>query len=159
MSKNFDEMNSKGKLGEEVIANFLSSLGYSILDVSNMKEYQHQDIDFLIDSNITLEVKTDFQISKTGNLLFEDVFFQEYGNIEGWLHYCKADYLVFYDVESKTAYWLDGAVMREVVPHRSDYRIYSSPGDGCRKGCYLMDLATALSCRTPGKLVIGKTLI
>lgn len=159
MSKNFDEMNSKGKIGEVVISNYLFSLGFSVADVSDNPEYQKKDIDFVVsqgEQQFTLEVKTDYQISKTGNLLFEDVFFQDWGEDEGWFHYCQADYIVFYDVESGKAYWLDSAVMREVVPKRSDYRIYLSYGDGCRKGCYLMDLGAALSCRTPGRLIVGK---
>ena len=157
MASNFNEMNERGKLGEAVVASLLLSLGYEVEDVSGNEAYQKQDIDFVVNGNITVEVKTDFQISKTQNLLFEDVFFKEYGDVQGWMHYCTADYICFYDVESGKMYWIDGKVMREVVPKRSEYRVYNSPGDGCKKGCYLMDLATAVSIKTPNRFVVGRS--
>lgn len=81
MASNFNEMNERGKLGEAVVASLLLSLGYEVEDVSGNEAYQKQDIDFVVNGNITVEVKTDFQISKTQNLLFEDVFFKEYGDV------------------------------------------------------------------------------
>lgn len=155
----FEEMNEKGKVGEAVIASYLSALGYKVTDVSGDAAYQKRDIDFIINDEITVEIKTDYQIAATGNFLFEDVFHKDWGDVDGWFHYCDADYLCFYDIVSQKAYWLDVKVMRQVVPKRAEYRTYFTSGESCQKGCYLLDICAAISCRTPARLVVGRSKI
>lgn len=64
MSKQcFDEMNTKGKVGEVVVADYLSSIGYTVINVSPVPEYQKKDIDLVIGKDgksYTVEVKTDY---------------------------------------------------------------------------------------------------
>ena len=41
---------SKGKYGEQIVFDYYNSIGCNIIDVSEDKEYQQKDIDFLIET-------------------------------------------------------------------------------------------------------------
>lgn len=163
MNLRFNDALEVGKTGEVIVAEFLEKQGYNVIDVSDDKEYQKQDIDFVIEKDgvrHTLEIKTDNYIATLGTFLFEDVFHKDYGDVKGWLHYCQAEILCMYDTVNRKCYWLDGDVMRQVVKTRSNnYKVQYSSGDSCNKGFYVMEIATAISMKTPGKLVIGRNVI
>ncbi|MDD3502519.1 MAG: hypothetical protein PHE63_00310 [Eubacteriales bacterium] len=78
---------------------FMQNCGYTMIDTSNLPDYQEKDIDFIAEKNgiaKTIEVKTDNRIRKTNNLYIEnmtDIDKQLYG----WYHYCQADYLAYID--------------------------------------------------------------
>lgn len=162
MSKaGFEKQYSIGKEGEVVVAHYLSSFGYQVIDVSDDADYRRLDIDFVVidkdGKRITLEVKTNNQMMKYQNLVLEDVFLKDFGDVKGWLHYCQADIICFYDDTCGKCYFADGEVLRAIGATRSDdYRVWYSPEDGCQTGCYLMSLANAMSIKKPQKLIVGK---
>ena len=70
MSYNFDFCLSVGATAEELVKEHLAARGHKITDVTQDKDYQTKDIDFLLDNGnekTTLEVKSDSKISRNGN--------------------------------------------------------------------------------------------
>ena len=70
------------------------------------KEYGDIYVERVDGVSFTVEVKTDEVGHKTGNF-----FLEEWSNTEpmthGWMHYCKAEYLAYYFIESKMLYVMD----------------------------------------------------
>lgn len=89
----------KGKCGEQLVKAALTNLGHTVEDVSDIREYQQKDIDFLLTKNntsTTLEVKNDIKSCSTGNIFIETYNRNNYSrNYLGWYYYCEADYLAF----------------------------------------------------------------
>ena len=88
-----------GKCGEQLVAAALTELGHNVKDVSDKRDYQLKDIDFVLskdNASTTLEVKNDVRSCDTGN-----IFIETYNNNNtsrnylGWYYYCEADYLAF----------------------------------------------------------------
>lgn len=114
----FNGSNNDGKQGEEVIKKYLlnnpNSIKYlpkitNIEDVSSNKFFQTQDIDFFVicdKGNVSVEVKTDLQASKTGNIFFETESIVELGS-KGCLLASKAEILAYYIPSNHTAYFID----------------------------------------------------
>lgn len=92
---------NEGKKGETLVSSFLISIGYQVEDVSHDPEFQKRDIDLIagkeVGERMTIEVKSDSMMSRTGNICIETI-----GNIgknkKGWLYYCQASHLFIVDV-------------------------------------------------------------
>lgn len=88
-----------GNEGESKIKSFILSLDHveSIESVQNIKQYQEDDIDFIVTfknkQKCTIEVKTDTY--KSGNLYYETKSCVE-RNTLGCLEKTKADYIFYY---------------------------------------------------------------
>lgn len=110
MSNNFVFDKAKGKRGEQIVYDYYNSIGYNIIDVSGDKEYQQQDIDFLIDG-IGYEVKTQ-------NCIYENkICIELTANVErnynGWFYTTAAQYLVFVDKVNSVLYKIRTEDLRE----------------------------------------------
>ena len=114
-----------GKVGEAAFTEYLRNNRYSYEDVSGNPEYWHRDIDFTLESQveegkeITVEVKSDSLISKTGN------FFIEFENSHpngGWYNFCEADYIAYYDVNNKLFYIIDNEKLHDYID-ANEFRI------------------------------------
>ena len=76
---NFYNSLAIGKQAEEAVKAHLEKRGITVIDVSNIKEYQKIDVDFLLrkgNQETTLEVKHDRKLHKTGNFFFECGFLE-----------------------------------------------------------------------------------
>lgn len=104
------------KAGEKLAKDIMEARGWEVTDVSDNPEYWKKDIDFIVRNPenghvITMEVKWDSRISKTGNL-----FLETYSNGgRGWFEYCEADYLAYGDAASRCFYILPLLELRELV--------------------------------------------
>lgn len=70
---NFASSNSKGKLGESVVKEYLQGKGWEVTDATR-KEQLHKGIDFTVKKDgksFTLEVKTEYRAESTGNVFWE----------------------------------------------------------------------------------------
>lgn len=85
---------AKGKCGEQIVFDYYNSIGCNVEDVSEDKEYQWQDIDFLIDG-IGYEVKTQNCIQE--NKICIELTANVERNYNGWFYTTSAQYLVFVD--------------------------------------------------------------
>lgn len=106
----FQKMNAQGLEVQEIVKKHLEKRGNKVVDVSQVKEYQKIDIDFIISKGTeqtTLEVKKDKSLYKTGNIFIECGFQRGNYYSAGWIKYCKADYICFFDTVQRKGIILD----------------------------------------------------
>lgn len=99
---------SNGRQGELLFAQTMRQGGYNVNDVSGNPEYWYKDIDFIITSPTTgqvkaFEVKWDSRIAQTGNLYLELTNVNSKGG-KGWFEFTEADYIAYGDAASKLFY-------------------------------------------------------
>lgn len=101
---------AKGKCGEQIVYDYYCDLGCTVIDVSEDKEYQQKDIDFLIDG-IGYEVKTQNCILK--NKICIELKSNVEKNYNGWFYTTAAQYLVFVDKLNGVLYKIPVEELRE----------------------------------------------
>lgn len=101
---------AKGKYGEQIVFDYYNSIGCNIIDVSEDKEYQQKDIDFLIDG-IGYEVKTQNCILE--NKICIELKSNVEKNYNGWFYTTAAQYLVFVDKVNSILYKIPVEELRE----------------------------------------------
>ena len=105
----FSESLKEGEAGEHVVWNLLNKQGWvrSIVDVRADKNFQEQDIDFLVENTgrqfAGFEVKTDYKAHKTGNIVYE---LSTSGHM-GCFEKTKAKYIAYYIPEDKVVHLID----------------------------------------------------
>ena len=113
---------SNGRKGELLFKQIMENKGYTVLDVTENKDYQFIDVDFLVTSPTgekrAIEVKWDYKIHKTKNMFLElaNKNSIQWG-CEGWWLHCKADYLAYGDAISGKFYIFPLLDLRERVEH------------------------------------------
>ena len=100
----------KGKCGEQIVFDYYCGLGCNIIDVSEDKEYQQQDIDFLIDG-IGYEVKTQTCVQESKICI--ELTANVERNYNGWFYTTAAQYLVFVDKVNGILYKIRTEDLRE----------------------------------------------
>lgn len=106
-----------GKTGEDKVKQLLEEKGWAVEDVSDKKEYQEKDIDFIISKDgrtHTIEVKYDGLIAATGNFFLELRSSIEYGT-PGWFNICQADYIFYVDKHNNVVHIFSMKEMKEFV--------------------------------------------
>lgn len=96
----------RGKQGEALVANAFRNMGYEVTDVSGNSDYWKKDVDLIIDDNGIerwIEVKSDWNMSKTGNVVLENYKENNREN-KGWYQYTEASHLAFVDMKNRIAY-------------------------------------------------------
>lgn len=111
-------MNS-GKQGELLFQQIMEQKGYKVVDVSGNPQYWDKDIDFIVTSPTsgevkTFEVKWDYRINKTGNLYLE-VANSHSKDAQGWYNFCEADFVAYGDAHSRTFYIFPLLELKEKV--------------------------------------------
>lgn len=101
---------AKGKCGEQIVYDYYCGLGCTVIDVSEDKEYQQKDIDFLIDG-IGYEVKTQNCILE--NKICIELKSNVEKNYNGWFYTTAAQYLVFVDKVNSILYKIPVEELRE----------------------------------------------
>ena len=101
---------SNGKEGERLFQQMMEERGYQVTDVSNDSRYWPLDIDFIITSPTTGEVKS-FEVKWCSNIHNTHNMFLEIENPrsrqwlgDGWWKHCKADYLAYGDAQTSLFY-------------------------------------------------------
>lgn len=106
-----------GKIGEQLVQQFLEQHGVEVTDVSDQPEYWAQDIDLICQyKGVTksIEVKYDSYIARTGNLFLEYVTDVEQKK-PGWFTYTRADELYYVDAQNRLVYVINVDQLREYV--------------------------------------------
>lgn len=106
----FYKMNLEGLEVQEIVKQHLESRGIEVIDVSQIKDYQKRDIDFICrryPQETTVEVKKDKSLYRTGNIFIECG--AQRGNFysAGWVKYCEADYICYYDTLARRGLIVD----------------------------------------------------
>lgn len=104
MASLFQETNSKGKVAERAVYNHYKGKGFNIVDVSEDKEYQKQDIDLIINGQ-TVEVKLGAKINQ-----YEELVIELISNADakwykaGWFYTTQAQAIIWYCPAEKAMY-------------------------------------------------------
>lgn len=113
MENLFTKTNAIGKYGEKIVADYYKAKGDTVIDVSNDKEYQKQDIDLIINGQ-TVEIKT------TNNFpIYKDFCLELVSNDtperykEGWFRTSQAEVVIFYSPKDKTMYQIRLDALRQ----------------------------------------------
>ena len=109
---NFKEALAAGHVGEAIAAQCLSAIGYDVIDGSNDESYFSKDIDLLA-GDMTIEVKADSRMNKTGNAVIETVSNVATGK-KGWIYYTQATHIFFVDVNQKIVHCVRTAELKEL---------------------------------------------
>lgn len=139
----FYAMLSVGEQAEEAVADYMKARGHRVIDVRSARDYQKQDIDFLLINNkaqqCSLEVKHDRNMNNTGNLFFEGAKERKTGWYDGWLSKCAADYICFYcNGRGYILNFKDTKARLKELSREIEYYI-----DGGRAKAYLLPIDTA----------------
>ena len=110
---------TNGKQGEALFAQIMTGRGYKVEDVSNNPNYWYKDIDFILTSPTTQQVKTfevkwDSRINQTGNLYLELTNIHSKEG-RGWWRFCEADMLVYGDACAQVFYVIPMGDLKERV--------------------------------------------
>lgn len=147
MTKNFVDSLAVGAIGENKVAAHLKSRGHNIKDVTQDREYQKKDIDFLLSNaagqTCSLEVKYDRNMNKTGNFLFELEKIYDGWESAGWFTYCEADYICFFDAIEEIGYMFDFHKGKELIPKNGEYKIFHDRKENNETEVYLLPIGTA----------------
>lgn len=109
----------RGKWGEAQVASLLDKAGIRYEDVSEVKEWQDVDVDFILEGKIRLEVKTDFAIKNTGNIFIE-VNKERNGKIyPGWWQKIQADSIAWVDALNGIVYMISVRKLRLWMVHNA----------------------------------------
>lgn len=133
MNKFFQDL-ARGCAGEEVVKQWLIKRGNKVDDVRDDREYQQQDIDFVVNDVNCIEVKTDYRIARTNNVCFE----LSNQRFRGWFDYCKADFLFIYDINSNILHVVYLSKFREFIDKRGFDRV-ATTSEGKRLGLISLD--------------------
>ena len=107
---NFNESINIGDYGEQIIKSYFETNPnvVDVIDVSQNKDYQNKDIDFLVKLKngeyISVELKTDTY--DTGNIFYEAISNKEH-NVLGCMIKSKAKCLFYYFIKTKELYIID----------------------------------------------------
>lgn len=141
----FQQQKLRGKVVEEIVKRHLTNRGHLIEDVSEIRDYQKYDIDFLVTHGttnelITLEVKRDDNITKTGNFFFEIGFQREDYYSMGWIDKSRADYLCFFDTKSSKGYILEFNTTKGLIAEIGKRHTFWDRIDQCEGIAYLVPI-------------------
>lgn len=117
----------RGKTGEEKFKHFVEAKGYEVEDLSYNRIYQQKGIDFRIKKGtkeLFVEVKTDYRMHKTGNILLE----LEDGSRTGWARKTEADIVFYINSAAGVAYVLDWSSCRAQISNLRCGRFYVDGG-------------------------------
>lgn len=110
-------MANNGREGELLFQQRMEAKGHKVEDVSANEQYFRKDIDFIVTSGTTgeiksFEVKWCQKINRTGNLFLEFINKNSEAGL-GWWEFCKADYLAYGNAHTNTFIVVEMAKLRE----------------------------------------------
>ena len=141
---NFDKLLAVGKKTEDLVSDYLTTRGNTVINHTEDLDWQAIDTDFEVSKNgktTTLEVKTDSRINQTHNLFFEVGFDRATGYYNGWFRKCEAEYILFYDSSAAKGYIID--FDKYIIEKNSYYRRWYNNTDRCWGDAYLLPLVKA----------------
>lgn len=136
----FQRLNKEGLEVQEIVKAHLESRGSKIVDVSQDRDYQKKDIDFLVYKGTemtTLEVKKDKSLYSKGNIFIECGWQRGNYFTKGWLLYCEADYICYYDTTAARGIIVDRAKLLSLLDKGKVITFYDKVDDKMGKAVLL----------------------
>ena len=134
---------TKGEKAEQIVYNYLrDKRDLELINVTNVREYQDKDIDFLLNfrnRTFGLEVKTDYKIHKTNRFLLEYDTYKDNKVWRGWMNKSQTDYLIWYSFELNTMFILDFAKLKAWADRQPKKRI-NNPFEKCQFDAVFIDI-------------------
>lgn len=105
-----------GKQGEAITYNYLTSKGWQVQDLTNVKEYFGKDVDFIaIKDGQELKIETKLnRVGRATTVYIEDML-NIYKGRAGWLHYTEADFIFIVKPSYKRIYVFKTDEMRHYI--------------------------------------------
>ena len=128
MNSNSYETTALGATSESLVQLFLTERGWLVENLSQDKQYQQKDIDFLATKDgetRTVEVKQDNRCGQTGNFLLETITNCRTGG-KGWFAKTQADYIIFHNT-------IGGELLTTATNYLRAY--LAMPGNQSRLAC------------------------
>ena len=142
----FKEQLKKGKYAEQIVQKHLEQRGHIINNVSDNPEYWKYDIDLIITNwkePITIEVKRDDNLYRTGNIFVEVGFQKEDYYSTGWFNNCKADYIAYYDTKTANGLIIELDKLKQAVVNYGKKIYFRDKIDNCDGIAYLLPIGKA----------------
>ena len=138
----FEKDNEIGKRGEKVFERYLKSVNLEYRDVSNIREYQEQDVDFIVSFknpqvDLKFEVKNDTRIATTGNIFFETMSNVDYST-NGCFNKTKSDVMVIVSESERRLYMISSRSLKRFVDENKDSLRFISRVPGSNSCGYLV---------------------
>ena len=117
----FQETNGIGHDGETIVRHYFEKQGYKVADLTGDPDWQASDVDIQIEmpdgSLRYMEIKTDTEMWKTGNIFLElSMERRNSGTVsEGWFTYSLANDLCYLCCGTSTLYVIPFEPLREYV--------------------------------------------
>ncbi len=122
-SSNWKNDLCKGEKGENRVVIYLNKHFKEVVDTRYDKQYQADDVDFILtskqDHEFTFELKTDYKISKTGNVLFATYNDRQTGRYEDWALKTKAKFIGIFDIYNDKLYIIN---WEKFKPHLNGFK-------------------------------------
>ena len=148
MENTFNTDLKRGKVGEQLVKDTFSALGYEIKDVSDDSAFWIEDVDYITADGFKYEVKTDYRLESTGNLALESAIYYKRTMEEklSWLWTSKADYFIFVNPHDTSCFYsIPSADLRHMV--KSEHFRKVKKDDGYKNiELYLLPLGNYLDC-------------
>ena len=139
----FKEDNEIGKRGEQIFSRFLDKLNLPYRDVSDLPEYQKQDVDFIVgfgQDDVKFEVKNDTRIASTRNIFFETMSNVDYAT-DGCFNKTKADVMVIVSESERRLYMISSDSLKRFVEENKNGLRFISRVPGSNSCGYLVPIA------------------
>lgn len=134
--RDFKSTVTEGNGGENLLKNYIIHKGFQVINRADDPSYRAKDIDFEFSRNgkkwHSVEVKSDYRMAQTGNIVIEVAMYRKSGKTPGWLYYCEADYLCFIDMQSYKFYFFDWKKLQQLVLNgRWRFTTFDNGTDNC----------------------------
>lgn len=144
---------TRGKIGEDLVYKLLKN-GKDCIDVIDVRDYAYFrdiDVDFIQIKNncepLKIEVKTDMQAHKTGNIVYEFISSSRLNTL-GCFEKTKSDFIFYYLFKSGHLYLINTPKLKEYVSeNKDDFRIVRVGDDAKGYLLPITDLLEAKVCK------------
>jgi len=133
--------NTVGRIGEVMVIDYLTYLGFEVNDLENDIKLQRKGQDLIV-NGVRIEIKHDRRIADTGNIFAE--WSNERPNYieKGWLQKSQADYLFILSTDNRL-YILEMQQLKAIMPQAGRYIRFPNKIDGGYSTAYTLPIAKA----------------
>jgi len=114
---NFYSLVAEGNKSEQLVADWITNKGWTVVNVTADKQYQDLEIDLIATKGNevrTIEVKRENRCADTGNLLLETVTNTRTKN-KGWFKKTQADFICWHDTQNNKLLFSLTSALQEII--------------------------------------------
>ncbi len=114
---NFYSLVAEGNKSEQLVADWLTNKGWTVVNVTGDKKHQDLEIDLIATKGNevrTIEVKRENRCADTGNLSLETVTNTRTKN-KGWFKKTQADFICWHDTQNNKLLFSLTSALQEII--------------------------------------------